>query len=271
MRLFDHSLESTIISLLRPRGMEGTQVIKETRRSFPSVTKQAVYQILRRLRKEEVVVVFKKEYVLSEVFVNKVIDFFEAAKRNLSKSDPLLNLLDGEYISYHFKNSYITDQFWAHAFIVLSQFCHKGMPVMLYNPHEWFYIARESSERSMFEILDKSGIPALVLVGTTDPLDIVAQKYFQHGLFQYYAKQMSNQKRNYYLNIFNDYFIEVWLNPHVSCAIDEWYRNTKVLNDQAKKELQSIIGREGKTKIRISRNKKRANRLRRLFKKDFFI
>ncbi len=274
MRIFDESLESRIISLLHAHTMEAMEIVAALRKRTPVLTKQAVYQILRRLRKEEIIVLSKKSYVLSDIFIDRAVGFFEAARSAQKKSlrsDSFLNLSDGEYISYHFKNPYFADQFWAHAFSILSQFANKDMPIMVYNPHEWFFIAREASERSTFSIPYKSGIPTLLLIGHTDPLDKDTKKKMENELLQYHMKEMPRLKGNYYVNIFNDYLIEVWLSQKAAVAIDSWYKKTKILTEDARQELQAIINKEERSRMRISRDKKRATRLAKLFKKDFVL
>lgn len=272
MRIFDDSIESSIIALLRGRQVSGMRLVSELQPKFPTLTKQAVYQILRRLRKEEIVVVFRKQFTLSDIFVDRAIGFFESARQTSAlSSEPFLNLKDGDAISYEFKNPYVSDQFWAHAFVVLSQFATVNRPVLVYDPHQWFLVAREESETAALARLSKNGIPGLFLIGNTDPADRYVKKYFDGTTLQYHCKVMNTFANRYYFNVFGDYIIEAWLDAKTADRIDEWYKKTKSVTKETRAELRDIVNMQGKTKMRISRNKKRALKFQSFFTKDFIF
>ena len=78
-------------------------------------------------------------------------------------------------------------------------------------------------------------------------------------------------KQNYYVNIFDDFLIEVWLDPKVSEAIDQFYNNTKDFDENAKKKLLEIIKPGGRNKLVITRNKRKAYKIRNMFSKFFLF
>jgi hypothetical protein len=273
MRIFDDSIESLIIDSLRAGKMSGPELVLNIEKKRPKTTKQAVYLAMRTLLKDEVVVHFKKKYSISDLFLDKVIGYFNyprSKERQKLNTEPFLSLSDGDSIAYSFKTPYVTDQFWAHAVALLTSYIPKEIPIIIYDPHEWFIYARFESEKRILNSIISQKKYIFFTIGSTTPADIYAKKYFQAPHVQYFTTTI-DLPRNYYINIFDDYIIEVWLDTTITKNIDEWYIKTKEVNPDEIKKLESIVQSVGRTKMRISRNRKRANRLAKQFTKDFYI
>lgn len=273
MRLFDSSIEASIVNHIKGGAKTATEIIDTLRIGNKKVTKQAVYQALRKLKKEEVIVVSKKNISLSQVWLEKINTFFESANQlnNTKIKEPFLNLTEGDSILYSFKTPYLTDQFWAHAFLILVATTSNKEPVCVYNPHEWFMITRQDSERALLKQIETYNKTGLFLIGHNDYIDRDVKKYFSSKNFQYHADPKVGFPENYYMNIFEDYILEVWIDKKVALEIDGWYKTTKNLASMDKEELIEIVHKFGRNKMRISRSKKRSKTLRKLFAKDFYI
>lgn len=272
MRIFDDSIEACIINEIKDGGKTAMQIVAILISKNKKVTKQAIYQVLRKLKKEEVVVVFRKRVTLSQLWLDKMITFFESASSITNKKvrEPFLNLTEGDSITYSFKTPYLTDQFWGHAFLLLVATTSANDPVYIYNPHQWFMITRYESELALIKQIESYKKIGIFLIGNQDPIDLYIKKYFSNRNVQYYNKQIS-LPYNYYMNIFEDYILEVWLDKKLTKEIDDWYKNNKEINTKNTEELTVIVHKSGRNKMRISRNKKRAFRLKKLFAKDFYI
>lgn len=276
MRIFDNSIEALIIDCLREGKMTGPEIVSFVANKRAGATKQAVYLALRALMHDEVVVHFKQSYRISDLFLDKVIGYFDYLKSSdaqKTNSEPFLNLSEGDSISYSFKTPYITDQFWAHAFAVLTSYTPNEIPIVIYNPHEWFIYAHTESEQKVIDAIIKQGKYAFFTIGTKTLADVQAKKYFTNEHTQYFIDDTSktNLARNYYLNIFDDYIIEVWLDGKVTQNIDNWYEVVTEVGQNEIEKLETIVKQPGRTKMRISRNKKRAQRLAKQFTKNFYI
>lgn len=262
------------MSLLGESSLNTTKTFGLVGKIRPGTTKQTFYQALRKLKREEVVVVRGRNISLSHIWIQKMSEFFDEAKRNYSGitgiGEDFLLLDEGEKVSYAFKNPHTTDIFWGHAIAILEKHMKHGVPVCIYNPHEWFLIVRRRSEEKLFEQIVNSEKKLLILVGSRDPLDIHIGKTIHNPQIQYYASaDVDFGKRNYYVNILGDYIIEAWLDQNASRAIDMFYKNNNNLNDVRGETLSDIVSRKGKNKLSISRNAKRAEKLRNIFKKSF--
>ena len=272
----DPKVEDLILDILSTGAHNTLDLIAKIKHKRPQTTKQAVYKSLRVLKENETIVQSREEVSLSSVWLKRLMDFTEKAEINYKKSERpsinFLNLMQGEKISYTFKTFEATDMFWAHAFDVLADVT-PASPAFLYNPHEWFLLARPESEVYLFDrTTEKSGKKLFVFVDNKDPLDVYASKYFDGKAKNYYAsREHLFPKNNYYFNIFDDFIIEVWLDQKVSDKIDELYKKTKVFNENIKAELLDIIRQKGKNKLVITRNKRKADQMKRMFKEYFLI
>ena len=267
-------IEDLILQVLENSPEDTKILIEKIRIVRPKTSKQAVYKALKKMRIDEVIVQTREQVALSDVWLKKLADFVERAQLNyrttVHPGINFLNLKQGEKIAYTFKTFEAADIFWAHAFGVLSEVLPKTIPLFLYNPHEWFILVRPESEIFLFEGLKKAGKQLFVIVGNKDHLDIHAGKYFDGKSLHYFATDNHLfSKPNYYVNVFGDFLIEVWLDERTSVAIDAFYKNTKEFDGKAKLELLEIIARKGKNKLVINHNKRKADKIRNMFKKYF--
>jgi hypothetical protein len=264
-----------ILSLLQKGSLGTGKLLKKVQEMRPGTTKQALYQILRKLKTDEVVVMRSKQVSLSHIWINKMAEYFKDAQRaytaHETPSEDFLGLADGEKISYTFKSPAHTDMFWGHAFGILAEVT-KNDPLYIYNPHEWFILAREESEKILFNELREKKKQIYMLIGHNDALDVSSKKEFENEFTQYYASEKKLfPKENYYVNMFGEYVIEAWIDENVALQIDLFYKETNVFDENAEKKIKSIVEQKGKNKLSISRNKRKAEKLKNLFKKYFHI
>lgn len=269
-----NTIEDYTLSLLQEGPLGTTDLLHKLQEARTGTTKQALYQTLRKLKKEEVVVLRSKLVSLSHIWINKMSDYFSLAQRaygaSTNPSEDFLKLEDGEKISYTFKSPEHTDMFWGHAFGILSERVLKS--IFIYNPHEWFIVAREESEKHLFKEIKKNNKELNILIGTRNNIDVEQGSWFKENNIQYFATEDKIfEKRNYYLNIFDDFIIEAYLDEEIAKDLDQFYKNETTVDDHNKNKLLSIISKKGKNKLTISRNTRRASKLKTLFKKYFFI
>ncbi len=270
------TVEDNILSLLQKGSIGTAELLTKVQANRPGSTKQALYQALRKLKKEEVVVMRSKQVSLSHIWINKMTHYFKEAGRAYGEttepSEDFLKLRDGEKVSYTFQSPEITDIFWGHAFSILSGLTRKDIPICIYNPHEWFMVARVESEKHLFQTIKENGKQLLVLVGNSDPIDILVRSEFDGNLLQYHTeKGMYAIKEGSYVNIFGDFIIEAVLDDRTNAKIDAFYKNTSEITLETKEQLKQIVTEKGKTKLTISRNPRKADKLRRIFRRYFLI
>ncbi len=266
-------IEELVLKALASKALTGEPLLIEAQKLKPGFTKQALYQLLRKLMDREIVVKHGKQFSLSQIWILKMNDFFAAAQKRYGIGEQggndFLALSDGDKISYSFKSPAEADKFWGHAFNILAGGI-KNEPLYIYNPHEWFFFARKESEEFLFKELQNKNQQVWLLCGGTTALDKYTAKYFDGKTLQYYmTDEEIFEARNYYLNIFNDYIIEARLDEKTAEKVDRFYQETPSWNESTETKLFTLVS-EGKTQITISRNKKKADKLKRIFTPYFY-
>lgn len=269
------SIEDLVCVELQHGPLDKVVLIERIKKHRSRTTKQGVYVALRNLENKEVVVVHNKKVSLDVRWLKQMNKFFAVAEQNYTDADFLrgdfLNLKDGEKIAYSFSSASETDKFWGHALVVLAESAiPKEEPVYIYNPHEWFLIAREKSEKESFSIITKRR-RLLVTVGSKTPLDRVMSKEFDRDMSQYYMLEHPLfLKNNYYLNIVGDFMIEVKIDATIARRIETFYKEVEKLDDGAINELIKIVGSKGKSRLAILRDAKKAEKLKKTLGKNFY-
>jgi hypothetical protein len=161
---------------------------------------------------------------------------------------------------------------WGHAFMLLLERTHKEIPVMIYNPHSWFPIVRYVSEKTIFQSLFDNGYRAYFSFAGKGELDRDICKKFVEPIGHSFSTGVElGFKKGKYLNVVGDYIIEVELDESVAEDIDKYFTKYPTLQEADAKELQAIVARRGRNRLILSRNFKKAHRLRSRLAKDFFI
>lgn len=267
------TIEEVALKALGNKALSGESLLIEAQKLKPSFTKQALYQLLRKLMDREIVVKHGKQFSLSQIWILRMNDFFSLAQKQYGVGErggnDFLALSDGDKISYSFKSPAEADKFWGHAFNILAGII-KNEPLYIYNPHEWFFFARKESEEYLFKDLQNKNQQIWLLCGGATALDKYTAKYFDGKILQYH---MSNEEifeaRNYYLNIFGDYIIEARIDERTAEKVDRLYNETSVWSKDVEQKIAGLVS-EGKTQITISRNKKKSDKLKKLFNTYFY-
>lgn len=169
------SIEDYIFTTLQKDTLSIVQLIEVIKKKRPGTTKQGVYMIIRRLKKQEIVVVHNKNISLSGVWLSAMEEFFAEAQYNIKKApssgNSFLSLGQGEKLQYYFRNPILTDAFWSHVFITLVDASAPQTPVLIYNPHEWFLLARTDNETDIFKRINRRRQKLAVLAGNNTLLD----------------------------------------------------------------------------------------------------
>lgn len=269
------NIEDRILSELQKGSVVILSLIKKIQDERPGTTKQAVYAALRNLRREEMVLCLKGVASLNLTWINQMTSYLELARKSYQQSlgqGSFLDLEDRERIKYYFNDAHKADIFWTHAYYVLLGQLQPNEPVFLYNPHEWFFIARKENETTVLASTVAANHPYLVVAGGDTFLDKYIRKYFDGEKSQYHLLPASLFKDStYYINIFGDFLIEVWLDKKVVGKLEKIYQTTAEWNDGVEKKFQKILALNGRLRIVISRNHKKAIRLKKTLSKGFAI
>lgn len=275
MNLFPkQSLESTIITHLQQKSWIIVELINELKKVRPKLSKQSVYQVLRNLKKSEIVVITSKRVALSSIWIDRMHEFFTVAKLAYegtdTSSERFMNLEDGDRIVYEFKDPTATDIFWGHAIGLLMVYMKTNEPVLLYNPHQWFLLMRPDSEMHLIKQSESTGHPWFTYIPSKSILDKYSKSLFS-GTSSCYLGDLHYFKPNRYINVYGDYIIEVDIDETTHQQIDRIFE-TESDPGNAQQKLLSLISRmKGRNRLTISRNTKKAAKYKKIFEKYFIF
>jgi hypothetical protein len=261
-----HNLEDLILEELKTGAKKMSRLVLVLAQERPGTTKQGVYAALRVLRAEEKVVVHGGFASLSNVWLERMIEYFSIAQQNYAAigahDNSFLNLAEGERVQYFFRDPVQTDAFWSHVYTILNNTVPAEKPIYLYNPHEWFMLVRRNNERETIKAIIDRGRAYFMTIGNKTVLDQALAKEFNDLKVGYRLLDAPLfKKQNYYLNIIGDFLIEVHLDQAIENKIDEFFKTTGEWTPKAQEELERVVGSRGRSKLTVSRNAKKASRL----------
>jgi hypothetical protein len=268
------TIEEVVLRALGEKALTGEALLGICQPIKKGFTKQALYQLLRKLIDREIVIKHGKQFSLSRIWILKMNDFFSLAQNQYGIGERggnnFLALSDGDKVAYSFKSPVEADRFWGHAFNILGGLLAGKEPLYIYNPHEWFFFARKESEEFLFKELQTRNQKVWLLCGGKTLLDKYTAKYFDGSVLQYYmASDKIFEARNYYLNIFGEYIIEARIDENIAEKIDQFYEAHTTVTKETVGLLTKLL-EQGKTTITISRNKKKSEKLKKIFAPYFY-
>lgn len=264
-------LEERIVLKLLDGPVKSAVLVSEIHMQGDS--RQGIYKALRKLKRAEVVLGHKKILSLNMAWLQKVARFSQIAQHTYSGDEintgSVSNLAVGEKAVYSFKNLKFTDAFWNHTLYILLQIVPDTEDWYAYDPHMWFFLARTQEEYALLEQITASR-NYLLTVGSDSPMDIETIKYIKENpkaQFAFLSEEIF--PKNYYLNILGDYLIEVSLGTSQTEKLEEWYKNNQDPETASIQKLNEIIEADSRVRLTVSRNPKKAERIRKRLRRLF--
>lgn len=269
------SVEQLVLDILRDGALSVEALITGVSTKRHGVTRQGVYRVIRKLKKDEVVTVHHSTVSLSAIWISRMQNYFALASHYYSRPNTdssFLNLREGEKISYSFKTLIELDVFWSHALYLFLEVTKNTTPVYIYNPHDWASVIRKENDEALIEKSVATKRQLFIGVGIKSALAKIARRNFDNDQGQFYIIGSElGFNRNYYVNVLDDYCIEGFLDKNLTEQLDHFYTEHTILSAEAVDFLHEIISRKGKLKLVISRNKKKAEKIKKVLNKYFYI
>lgn len=270
------NLKDHIVSLLQYGPKEATGLIEAMKKTRPGTTKQGVYDALRVLQAQEVVVKSKKTVSLSAPWLTKAERFVaQSLKKTVHDSSgswPISHLADGESMRYSFKTFWQMNHYDNHVAVALLQLLPPDVPAFYYNQREIFIYKTKEGEDELVLDFTKDQRQVCILFGNTSEFDKQVMREHDSPLLQYHFLKkplIANQQQ--YFGILGDFVTEYRLDLGLVRAIDRFYKTHNEYNASAVRDLQKIMHLPGRHRFKISRNEKRAKMLRKKIEKYFYF
>lgn len=266
-------VENLVIGTLQKGSCTTAELIEKVDQDRKGATKQGVYRVLRKLKKEEKIIKHGRSVSLNIQWLRKMSDFFSVAQYYYSpKQNPdfFLNLREKERVAFTFKTLVDLDAFASHVIHMLAEIMRPDEPVYVYNPHEVFAYGREEAEKMLLDALEEMQKKIYVLSTHAFPLDVALRTHFAGTLVEYHIETgVPFDTQTHYFNVYSDYVLEIRLDPHIAALIDAFYRETKEFDGAARERLARIFETHGRHRLTLSRHRAKAARLKKFFSKYF--
>ncbi|MBU6500369.1 MAG: hypothetical protein KGJ89_00880 [Patescibacteria group bacterium] len=267
MKLFDGGVEEVVLELLLgTRKMSIEELIWRVGKRRGGVTKQGVYRVLRKLKRDGKIVIYKSLVSINTLWIEKL----RSMTRGLSDSSMFNNLSSlkkAEKVVIEGRGLAETDALWSEAFINIENKISAKLPLYLYNPHNWTILAQPETDHIHADRLRHKQRPIFLSIGGRTPLDketvrLASQEKLSCSLSSYFKSLHS-------VAIIGDYIISVKLSRKGSASLDKIFSDCSSTGEAAR--MIRAIGGGVKAMIFIENNSTKAKRLKKIIARDFFV
>ena len=266
------TIEDIIIETLAKNPYtEGPDLVSFVKKVRQNSSKQAVYHALNYLLRDEVVAKVDGKYFLSKVWLLKLQSMF---LRSDDTVDTIFNLNEGDSISYRFPSFITADTYWAHLFHILMDWMPNTKPIFVWYPHDWFVVGRREIEKNIFNKINALEKRKFIAIKGKTVLDQEFRKGWSTPNISIStgAKPIDQTKTDtVYINIFDDYIIEVFIDNKLAQEIESFYQQTQKLDSENIQIFINIVSKKYPVRIKISKKSEKAKKMRRKIARDFAI
>jgi hypothetical protein len=269
-------LAEAVVLELYQGPLETELLLKVLEKKGWRVTKQGVYKALKNLRDQEIALLHRGEVSLNVRWLARLERFVSLAQHAYfdpsASAGQFANLREGERIVYSFKNPVSVDTFWNHVLYILFETLPNVDRWFAYSPHHWFLLAHRKEELALMKFMAERKIRYLFTAGHRYPLDRFVAKDFDGTKAQYCMKEKPLLTSSRLLfNVVGDFVIEAQYDARVAEAIEAFYASHQKITQEGIEELEKIVKMPGRVRFSITRNRKKAEKWKKVLEKDFYV
>jgi len=266
-------IEEYVIEILDSGPQTGPALFERVLNFHGIATKQAVYKALRKLLQDEVINKQGVYYSLNRVWLQKIKHF---SNRHIIKPESvditnILNFEDGDSVIYTFKNPFLLDITWGHLYDILYEANPTEHVMLNYHPHEWLILSRTETEKFWLGRFSKDRKMMCFTVGGTSNLDKKFQKEYSSDYIKINLGENYGLRPNQYLSVQDDYIFEVTTDQRFEKCVHDFFEACIDAQNVNQKQIVEISKLKYRSKLKLSKNKKKADMWRKKFGKDYYI
>lgn len=265
MKLFAGNIEESILDFLLAEGSCTTGGLHEHAFRTHGCTKQGFYRALRKLRKDEKVIMYKSTVSIHNVWKERLRRALEGRAGESLIGDPT-KLNHGDTLSVRLTGLSSMDQLWGHLFVAIERKVPAKRPLYLFNPHNWSALLRTEADKIHEESLRETGRPVYLLIGSDSELDKAATA---HANFKHLEYSFRPHSEDMYAAAIGDYVIELTFSKATRDAIGVLFKKGTDV-EKAKEKLRQL-DTASRSHVVIEKNPSRAKQWKRRIATDFFI
>lgn len=264
----NQSTEDIIIEIVATSPyIKGADLVMGVKKRRTTTAKQTIYTALQNLITNEVISKVNGTYFLSRIWLYKINKLFQKTEN----ADAILELKDGDFITYSFPNLLSCDMYWAHALNLLLDRMHKNQPVFIWNPHEWFIIGRKEVETDFLKRFKQQNIRCFFVTRDTSLLDKEFKNTWNDSHVSINIDNKISLKDNCYITVFGNIVIEVFITDGFTKKIEKFYQKHQKATADVIRDFEKILSEKQRIRMKISNNPEKAFMLRKRLSKDFHI
>lgn len=255
--------EDSIIELLAVQNATVAAIHDSLSSSGKSISIQALYDAVRSLMLDGVVLKHKKICSLSAEWKRRVAD-------NLQTYSGFPRLEEGDHLTFAFHTYLQLDLYWKHINALFVN-TNPQSPIFFFVSHQiWIYLqGREESQDAFLKSFTKSGRSAFTLVGNMTPVDVIFKKRYE----KYHKIELESGthiKDGEQLTTCGNFVVVTKIPNDVVTKIDSLYDSISEENT-LRKELQKLFIEKQQLSVIVYHNKSRAERLRKRITRNMYI
>lgn len=274
-----NSIRSMILDVLSKGSIKGVDLVEEIQKVRKGSTKQGVYKALRVLIEDKIVVKYRRNLMLNQIWLNKISKFLKQTDKNYllkekqnEKIDTLDWMKDGSKISYVFNSYDALDRFHSHTFSLIIKKTDPQAAIYVYNPHEWFVLKTNLKENEdyLFDWLKERDRQMYFTIGHGTVLDKNFRKNYSSEEFEIAIDEKTCYAENHYINVIGDYVIEMKNDIVFAKKLNAIYESSKS-EDEASEKIKKLLRIKHGIKMVLSRDGNKAKKIKAKLGKNFLI
>jgi hypothetical protein len=236
-----------------------------------SLTPQAVYQLMRRLAKEGVVLKQKGKYSLRLSWVHNIVMLASRLQeRYLDSSTPgdVEDLPAGGQ-RWTVSDLAKADDLWVN--LILGMYNASDSAAMYsWLPHPWYHLIHHTAELNLQRILKRNNKQLWLLVGGDSYLDHAYSAYWDSNVYRYrFTKDMGLLGAGTYYNVIDDLVLKLQLPQDLSRHLEALYREVKSAEELLPGRVFELLSRRSRIHVTLKRNPRTAAKIRNIFLSQF--
>jgi DNA-binding Lrp family transcriptional regulator len=267
MNIFNGGIEEAILQILLSSSKISIEdLIKRVGQKRGGVTKQGVYRVLRKLKSEGKIVVYKSSVSINLLWTER-LHLLTDRRAKSSMFGNLGYMREKEKIIIEGKTLVGTDDLWSDAFINIENRTHPKHPLFLYNPHNWTILLRPETDKIHTDRLVYKQRPIFLSIGARTALDRETVRIMSQD--KIHCSLSSKLKDQNYIAVLGNYVFLVKLSRKGNALIDTIFHEN-ISTEEAAEEIKRI-NQKISAKITIERNETRAKEFKKKIARDFFV
>ncbi len=241
------------------------QLSKSIEANHRSYSIQAIYHVLRKLRRNGIVVKVGDQFNISLTWALDIIDLAKSLEARVVSALSAGQAVptEGQTMSVSFTSLLTLDEFWTHLMVLLVE---QSSERAIYNfcPHPWFYFVHQKHLDKFYRTLTRRRYRIFVLLGADNFLDRYFVAHTDSSLYScaYGSGAHVSGSQSQHVMVIGDFIIRVSLNRKIAGVIDACFKSIRSAELREIRRLQSALDQSVRVRMRITKSVSQAEALR---------